>query len=466
MSSTNQTLAVLMFSDNQKNLERIYSFGDSFFRYLNLEQKEIYKRLKEHYDTYKTSPGKQHIEAVLESSDNQYYLDIFFGNDKERGVDENYVVNDLSDSINRHQTLQLVNDMQDALLEGSQGYKTANALMRNFISQSATSGNSEAVELSKFKALELIEIIKQRKENGIFLSSGIHALDLLGVTPAIGCLTVVLGHTKVGKSRCLDKQLMDNIVKGRKVLRITLEISTNMVLTRLLKLFFKASDTMRPVERFDLKTGSTTFDVPSHMVTEIPEEKLDKLNDYSKLFRVVERPNHTATIHDLENIIATEIASGFQPDLVQIDALINTSYKRGRVDDWQVLPELFGRTRGLGSIFNCAIETVHHAGDARNVQFGNILTSDNMSLAKYISREVDVLLTWNVSNEQRKLGTGVIYVDLAREVYGGDPSGTIILNTFNFDVNNFSVASVKADANQFNQYKEKIMRLIDYANVQ
>jgi len=418
-----QIISILIFSDNIMVSTIVNSDLSSFKD--DIDGLTVIRILSEYYKKFGKTPKELHAKELLDSLYLDEYKDIF------DSLNENFVLQKLINQINYNSyTVGVLNALR-ILQKGPEFIEEIAHAVQVLDRKNITVFNSTNVDRNSCREALIHNSSKE------LLYSGVQALDEISFVPEKGTLGCFLGKPKTGKSLYLMQMTWANVQKGKKVLLITLEVSTKIILQRLCRLVLNAHDRDTPYEVFSLENLKKISITPKKLLRDIQESDLEIMDSFSSLLHIVERPQRSFTLEEFDLLLNSSINNGFHPDLVLIDYVAIMGYD-SKKQYYEVLPPLFGKLRGLATKYNVAIETVHQPSVDSDGDDTKLLKSSNISLAKGLVSEVDRFATWTISPSERLIGIGRIYPEMNRNGHCGDK---IFLNQIDFRTNMFSIYS-------------------------
>lgn len=411
--------------------------------------KDIVNRVYDYYDKYHEPPRE-----VMPS----LFDDVLEGDDKRKAYLYSKTIEHIygaQESVNAKYTMDRINEYvrEQELKLGI--VEAAGILQRG--GETAADEAEEALNKHLNKRLSVFD-------PGIFLgdldkslrfldaevdsfSMGIPELDKRNLGPARGQLHLLIGVYNRGKSWHLINLGKRALLSRRKVCHISLEMSEEEVIQRYYQTLFSMSkrmeksvfssieldelDRIRNIEPLQSMPKLSLEDV------DIRDKLKEKIFDWGKrLDRIIVKrfPTGTLTVRQLEayldNLEATE---RFVPDLLLVDYIDNMSIP---LKDFRLaLGRLVVDLRGIAVKRNLAVATVTQSNKegAKSRKVSGVHVSEDWSKMA----TADVVLTYNQTEFENKLGLARLYVDKAR----GDKREFSVLITQNYDTGQFVIDS-------------------------
>lgn len=395
---------------------------------LSVYSNSIFRRMAEvsydYIDKYK-SPPAVHLPDLLEKERASEASDLF--EDKMRsmrvlyknGVHKEYIMDQLNDFI-AHYTFRtsLVAAARLLTTEGSK-WTEARELMYAAVNPSFNKLEMPTVLAEGAKDL----FIDRNRKSREFVRLGIKTLDVFDLGPGKKELWMAVGGPKSGKSSLL-LYVAERAARQRwKVLYVTLEMSEEEVITRLVQSIYD-------LKRRDADKVSTHYintDSDGRMIsieqdvedrpTVHSDEARDMLRDRLHKFRVVNRiyikqfGTGSLTVEELNGYLDFLAARGIKLDMVIVD--YPDLMKIKSVEHYRIaLGNIYKDLRGIGVNRNLAMviaSQVNRAGASRRLVKAVDIGEDFSKIA--IS---DIALTINSSPEEQKMGMVRLFVAISR----------------------------------------------------
>jgi replicative DNA helicase len=259
-----------------------------------------------------------------------------------------------------------------------------------------------------------------------FFSSGVEALDKQNIYPERKTITVLMAETGKGKTWWTIQVGKHAVMRRKKVLHITLELSEKRVAQRYIQSMFG----MARRESDVVDTGEFTKDDRGYFVNfQRGVEKVEGINEDTrqKLVKdleimqgrhllIKEFPAGTLTFPQLRSyIFSLERTDGFIPDLVVLDypEKMAVNSKEYRLDIGRLNVSL----RGLASELNAALIAPS--------QTSKVAVGKKWVTRREVSEDfskvmnTDYFITYSQTDREEKLGMARLLVDKAREEKGG-----------------------------------------------
>ena len=225
-------------------------------------------------------------------------------------------------------------------------------------------------------------------------------------------LFLIMAPTNVGKSWAALHMATAALFSGKYVLYITLEMSRDRVLQRILQ---NISGTYSPKSDLDIEKAVQLWDdawqakethqVKSLLAANDVYNNLQILKRFGGKLNVKEHPSGTATIKDLEREIALfDVSFGKLPDVIVIDGLLdikfsgNTDTSRQRLGLTHIAREL----RRMASDYNACVVTTHQGN--RDSAKADIVGIQHTGESFGIVQVADIGISLNQTKAEHQLG--------------------------------------------------------------
>jgi replicative DNA helicase len=392
-------------------------------------------RALDYWKEHKEPPGKAHVADIvadilrgeIHKGRAQAFRDVLTGMiwaDHE-GINAKYVLKSVRELKRmtelRRGTLQIA-DLLEANRENAIAdveSKLGDMLRSNIISKPDQIGLRLGSDLD-----HLIAHLHHRSEHEF--DTGISELDRLGAVPIRKQLSVLIAPTGIGKSWWLMQLARRAIVAHQKVLYVTLELSEGDVMQRLYQSFGRIAlrldkmcvtvsdlrcDENERLVGLSARQITAQFHLQDpRVIAQLEEVRKDRTHVFDRL-RIVERPNHSLTVAELDGLIHQLAATGFVPDMLCVDyaTLLNT----GKGDDRrQDIGRTFEELRRLAGERNVAVSTAHQAN--REGMTARIVTPSHTAEDISIMHTADVAYTLTRTEREDELGLARLKVEKHR----------------------------------------------------
>jgi replicative DNA helicase len=353
-----------------------------------------------------------------------------------------YVMQELDHFISKRQLLNAIEAASD-LAQNDDLTKAREALYQ----MESKSEDSHGVWLSDPEGM--LSFLDERDED--YFSSGIEALDDLGIRPARGELFMLMAPAKRGKSWSLVEMAKHNLMIRKNILHVTLENSQKMTSQRYVQNFFamtrrKMRNTKMPIFTRDEQGRCSSVDLIDLEETQKLPEILNKdskaklakrLRAFTNRARLMIKmfPTGQLTTAGLNAYLDyLERTENFKPDLLIVDYvnLMQLDRKNIRTEVGRATVEL----RGIATTRNIAVATVTQG----NRESSNSKTVSKTQVAEDWSMigTVDTFLTYSQTPAERKVNLARIFVDAARN----ERDGFIVLISQSYESGQFCLDSV------------------------
>ena len=391
---------------------------------------EITRRVYKFIDTYKKAP-KDHVLDL--------FTDILDGKDIARKeLYENVFdhITEFKDTINIEYTLKSIKNFIS-----EQNLKQAVLNITDLLS-----GNDDE-KLDKIKSLfneaarDQINLfdpgtqLTDLSRSLLFLNedrdkfyTGIAELDSKDLTPARKELYLFIGLAKAGKTQWLINLTRQSLVRGKKVLHISCEMSETRMAERYFSNLFGITKRYEPykITKFEstdngeLTNIITNEYMPKHFFGQEDIKKLiinkviDSSYDLNNLY-IKEFPTGSLTINGIKAFLDMLEGDGFIPDLLLIDYV--DIMKLPSDGNYRIaLGQLYKELRGIAVERNIAVVTVSQSNrdgmKAKKITEGNV-AEDWSKIAT-----ADTIITYNQTDAEAELNLARLYVASARNDVG------------------------------------------------
>ncbi len=248
--------------------------------------------------------------------------------------------------------------------------------------------------------------------------TGVAEIDRRGLGPARGRLHVFLGDTGAGKSWWLVHLGKVSVLSGLRVLYVSLELSTEEVLGRMMQAFFsitkrKGETTVQEFER-DRKGGFVGFvdrtvkERPALVDSNIREHLIRKIQPLKKRARLLVKsfPTSQLTVPEFRSYLSMlEASESFLPDIILFDYpdLMDVDPKNKRNELIRINHQL----RGIAVERNLAMATVgqlsKEGGRARTA------TKHHIAEAYGVAQGADAIVTFSQTADEFELGLARLF---------------------------------------------------------
>jgi replicative DNA helicase len=335
------------------------------------------------------------------------------------------------DQISRFKRVQT---LKDAILKSAEKIQVSDSSVEDIEALWLNVLKSQSVQMDEGLSLvdydEVIASMGRLKKEFTF---GITVLNELSIVPYRRSVNVLVGATGAGKSWFLTHVGKSNLLTGKKILHVSLEMSEQQVVERYYQALFSVTKrdlrVYIPVFVYRDSTGSSLpnfkktldtvdfdlvhpkFTLSSPFIREELESHVGNLRGRAKNLRVRAFPSQTLTVPMLEAYLDTlETVYNFLPDIILLDyvGIMKLSTSNYRVDLGQTLVGL----RAIADRRNIALVTVQqanrHASASGQVRLTDV--SEDWSLAN----TADQAFSLSATEEEAKLDLARIFVGKAR----------------------------------------------------
>lgn len=418
------------------------------------EYRTIAERCLEYWVTYRMPPG-DHVSDlfsdILEDPKNRMakpYRNILTQmHALSTGLNTKYVL----DQVTRFIRLQ---DLKDGILRSAEQLQAHEDMAieeveelwhKLLASQRATF--DPGVRLDDF--VGVLNYMAQLRSEFAF---GIAALDKRNIVPYRGSVTLLIGPRGAGKSWFLVHTGRTNLMRGKKVLHITLEMAEYEVAQRYYQSLFSVTTHQVSVKvptfemaregslilsGISLEDVEPEFSFDSQFIRDELATHVNLLGRRARNLIIKSFPTSSLTMRGLEAYLdMLETNEGFVPDLILLDyiGLVKTSAANKRLDLSQAAIDF----RGLVGRRSMAGVTAQQAGRGASAS-GNVQDSD-VAEDFSLTHTADQVMAFSRTAGEKSLGLGRIHVSKAR---GVRDSWTAVVGQ-NFGIGQFAITSALA----------------------
>jgi hypothetical protein len=452
-------LTLLIF--DEANGQLVHNLVD--VEHFHGEYRTIAERCYNYRDTYGAAPGREHIydllADILEDKNNSKRGVLLQTLDAmqrlSEGINTTYVL-DQANAFVRQQTISR------AILKSAQ-------LLQQRREDSIT--DIEAIWSSLLRVdsvgfdpgLRLGDterIINFLNERYVEFDTGIAAFDANGIVPYRDAVFLFLAATGMGKSWWLIQLGKRALLRRKKVLHITLEMSEEEVASRYFQSLFSVSkrsgdvsvtslelNTRDRLSGFEISEIAPEFSFDSKILDE--ELKIHMRTFGPRLENLVIKkfPTRGLTPDGLRRYLDTlERVTKFTPDLLLLDylGLMKTDAKDHRI----ALGRNFEDVRGIAGERHMAVGTAHQVSRAGAQQ--RMASSTDVAEDWSLIGTADRVVTYSATDQERRYGLARLFVDKARSDL--DKFGVLI--TQKYGLGQFVLDSVRMDNKYWDILKE------------
>jgi hypothetical protein len=302
-----------------------------------------------------------------------------------------------------------------------------------------------------FSQLSLRDMLTEDVE---VFPTGIKQLDERKLGPAIGELHLLIAPSNYGKSFWLMQLAKTALINHKRVVYITLEMSEKKVATRFLQSFYCIS------KRKEKKLVHRVFEEnDAGQFCGIDVEELEDVNSLSDIMedRELEKklrrkharfrrrsplvirqfPTGSLTTQQLVGYLESlEAQQGIAPDLLLVD-YPDLMHMDGKQEHRIALGRIFQELRGIAIDRNLALATVSQTN--RQALGKNLITEKDVAEDYSKIATSDVALSYNQTEEERKLGLARLHVMKARN----EEKGFTMLLSQDYSIGQFCISSVR-----------------------
>lgn len=427
------------------------------------EYRTIAERCYNYRDTYGAAPGREHIHDlladILEDKGNSKRGVLLQTLDAmqrlSEGINTDYVL-DQANTFVRQQTISR------AILKSAQ-------LLQQRREESITDIEAIWSELLRVDSVgfdaglrlgSTERIINFLNERYVEFDTGIEAFDQNGIVPYRDSVFLFLAATGMGKSWWLIQLGKRALLRRKKVLHITLEMSEEEVASRYFQSLFSVGKRSGDVSVTSLDI-SAKGRLSGFEISDIaPEFAFDSriLDDELKIHMrafgprlenliIKKFPTRGLSPDGLRRYLDTlERVERFTPDLVLLDYLgiMKTDAKDHRIS----LGRNFEDVRGIAVERHVALGTAHQVSRAGAKQ--KMASSTDVSEDWSLIGTADRVVTYSATDQERRYGLARLFVDKARSDL--DKFGVLI--TQNYKLGQFILDSVRMDNKYWDMLRE------------
>ena len=400
----------------------------------------IAKAAVEYIKQYRTPPGDQ-LELILENELRrgeegrllQQTLDGMF--EQYQAIQPEFILTELDTWTTAQKINQAAEEAIEAVARGDVEAAKKAMAVPDELKKTGSQGIRLKDPAAMFRAAD--------QQDAEFFSSGVDAIDKLGLTPARKTLTCWMASTGKGKSWALINTLRAAIQHHHTALYITLELSEEKVAQRLLQCMFsltksEAVDIRVPFFRVG-ESGNSAIDFRQLQRGSLTARRKDIMQRLATArswpdVLIKEFPTGLFSFMDL-NVYLDQLArDGFQPDVIIIDQADNMALD---ADNLRIATgRLWVGLRGVAVARNAAVVTASQGNRESEVS----KTVDKRHVAEDWSKmgTCDTVYTYSQTAQEYQIGLSRLLVAKYRD----EADRVLVLNSQAYQIGQFSLDSV------------------------
>ena len=414
----------------QENILRIISFDTENYkifrgmvplRVYDTRYKPIVKRIYNYIDEF-DEPPKSHLVDITEDllKDDKSYLEVIEGIYELEDVNVEYTLKKVRAFI-RLQEIKLgilkaaevleIADDEDTLEEAE------DIIIKSIKNTHKTFDPGLEFSVDALSSLD--------QESIEYFRTGIAFLDSHNLGPARKKLHLFMAPAKFGKSWWLIHVGKENVMDGKKVLHLTLEMSQSSVARRYMQSFFSISNRkeLYSIYKFIYDSEGRFNDLEAYEI--YPKHTFDEDNLKEKIKKRIEKgkryfdnliikefPTSSLAVRELDSYLdMLERVKGFIPDIIIVDY---ADLLRLEGNDKRIATgEIYKNLRGLAMSRNVAIATATQTN--RGALNKRLVSEIDVSEDYSKIQTADCVITLNKTDAERELGLARLYVTAARD---------------------------------------------------
>lgn len=253
----------------------------------------------------------------------------------------------------------------------------------------------------------VMKAVTELTDDDSAIDSGIPILNnLIGGGFKKGEQIVIAAPPGVGKTLVLGCFGLNAFISGKKVLILTMETSTPVLL-------------MRYLQNFTQREKSS---IVSDMETakRIMDNKFEMMNNGGDLI-VKEYPSNQPCANDFIALMTDlEMYKGWKPDMLIVDYLLITATNDNRLDpgdSYKYYKRVAEDVRNIAKEYKIPVLTacqINREGQAENGGTKALITSKNVSESRGILDTADIFITLNQTSSQKSKSEIMFYIDKNR----------------------------------------------------
>lgn len=356
------------------------------------------------FDKYKIIPNKEYIvnEIKLNVTDMSRQV-VYLGeleaciNSYEPGIDSREYLLDQLTEFARVQTLRKALSQTLDLL--TQKINNKWDKIYSILNHALQVDKTSCGDLDYFNTVEeRFQRMLESKEKGEVFTSGFETIDraLSDGGLSRGEIASWMGQSGTGKSIALVKAAVQNILRGKKVLYVSLEMDVDKIAQRV-----DAQFSLVPInEIFNQKD----------IIIETLKDHVEQYDD-KRRFIIKQFPAGTLDIKGLRAYLSQIVLDGFKPDLLIVD-YVGEMRIPSDIPSHESLYYIVRDLRGLAVEEQmCVFTAFQPRREGRDTQESGGVLDDNMIGSSYaMVRPLDALWSLNQSKVEKKAGVGKIYI--------------------------------------------------------
>lgn len=447
-----ENLLALLIYDNEQgqvvaNLVDISHFYGDY--------RTIAERCYEYRRGYGVAPGREHIydlmADILEDKNNSKRTAIFQALEAMSKLAENinseFVIDKAMAFVRQQEISRAILDSAKMLQQKREHSIEAIETMWSKLLRVDSTGFNVGLRLG-----ETDRIINFLRERYVEFDTGIPSFDSSGIVPYRDSVFLFLAATGMGKSWWLIQLGKRALLRRKRVLHVTLEMSEEEVASRYFQSLFSIGKRSGEVVTTSLELNARDR-LSGLEVSEVtPDFAFDsralaeELQIHMRAFGprlenlIIKRfPTRALTTDGLRRYLDTlERVSKFVPDLILLDYLgiMKTDSKDHRIS----LGRTFEEVRGIAVERHVALGTAHQIG--RHGAKAKMAAATDVSEDWSLIGTADRVVTYSATEQERRYNLARLFVDKARSDL--DKFGVLI--TQNYRIGQFVLDSTRMDA--------------------
>lgn len=381
---------------------------------------KLYSTIIWHYSEYKAIPEKDILLIEikeLHGQQNVILVQRYLDKIEEIPIPEwNWIITKLDQWVKTIRLHKALYEAADALKKGDLISAQSQILTTIRTSGLVAPAAKNDIDLSLGEIQDIVE-----NDNMLVCPTRIYALDQVIQGLFRKELLIVLAPLNVGKSFAIIHLAVSALLNGKHVLYLTLEMSKDRVMQRIIQNVSGAvshrhqDEFSREVEVWsdDWQTKEL-IKVPSLLNIKTMSKHLNILNRFGGTLSLKEYASGTCTLADIEREINTfDAVFNKPPDVLLVDGLLDI--KNGGGTDRQRqsgLSDIAKTLRRFASEYNCSVVTTHQSN--REGISAEIVGAEHSGQAIEIMQTADTAITLNQTRAEAALGLLRVFIARAR----------------------------------------------------
>lgn len=387
-----------------------------------MAKRVLYSALVEYYKDYDSRPTKDVVDIVIEEmyppGDADVAMKLHRNLRNKEPAPYKWLLSHINTAISDIQLHKGLADTASAIQQGRK--EDARRLVRKAVETPPLSTALPTQQLDLSRA-DLGKVFSEHKDSFCF-PTRIHALDKIIKGLSRKELTIVMAPLNVGKSWAVIHLAISALTSGKKVLYLTLEMSEERVMQRILKSV----------------GGTAAPNLDDEILDE--EELMYSLTNLKRCggeLSLKEYPSGEARIGDIERDIEMYNAMfGGYPDVIVVDGMRDLHITVSEKSELRMkLADLARKLRSFASNYNAAVITTHQGN--RESMTKNTVRAEHSGESIDVMQVADVGFSLNQTREEYAKQTMRLHIVRARNAAKW---GTIEMSQ-NFDLGQFCTGS-------------------------